>query len=245
MTSFSIEPVIDAFPAYRVGVVVAENLSVPALSPPQWDTAMTAIETEVRAAWQGRELSQIPGIADWRAAYKAFGIKKTSYRSSVERLVKNLLAGRPLPRINGLVDIYNALSAKYVAPAGADDLDKVVGDICFRAGGPEDSFIRLGDDSRAQDPPKGGEVVYADGEKILCRRWNWSQDARSAVTPETRRAVVTIQTLGAVAPEPPVAELCRQLTAHCGASTRSWILDRARPAVDLGAMPEPGHPAGT
>jgi DNA/RNA-binding domain of Phe-tRNA-synthetase-like protein len=192
---------------------------------------MTGIETEVRASWQGRELSQIPGIADWRGAYKAFGIKKTSYRSSVERLVKNLLADRPLPRINGLVDIYNALSAKYVAPAGADDLDKVAGDICFRLGGPADSFIRLGDDSGAEDPPKEGEVVYADGEKVLCRRWNWSQDARSAVTPGTRVAVITIQTLGAVAPEAAVDELRARLEAHCEASTSAWILDRQTPAV--------------
>ena len=151
----------------------------------------------------------------------------------MERLVKNLLADRALPRINGLVDIYNALSAKFVTPAGADDLDKIAGDICFRFGGPEDSFIRLGDDSGAEDPPKEGEVVYADSEKVLCRRWNWSQDARSAVTPETRRAVITIQTLGSVEPEPAVEELCARLEACCAAATASWILDRGAPAAEI------------
>ena len=29
------------------------------------------------------------------------------------------------------------------------------------------------------DPPKPGEVVYADAAKVLCRRWNWRQDART------------------------------------------------------------------
>ena len=232
MTRFSIEPVIDAFPAYRVGVVVARGLQVPA-APPAWDAEMTRIEDAVRAAWAGTELSQIPGIADWRAAYKAFGIKKTSYRSSVERLVKNLLADRPLPRINGLVDIYNAVSARFVVPAGADDLDKVAGDICFRPGGPADSFVRLGDETGAEDPPKDGEIVYADAEKVLCRRWNWSQDARSAVTPATRRAVITIQTLGAVAPEPAVDALCAALERHCAAETAAWVLDRDSPAAEL------------
>ena len=43
------------------------------------------------------------------------------------------------------------------------------------------------------DPPKAGEVVYADEEKVLCRRWNWRQDARSVIRPDTRRAVVTLQ----------------------------------------------------
>ena len=47
------------------------------------------------------------------------------------------------------------------------------------------------------DPPKPGEVVYADAAKVLCRRWNWRQDARSAVTPATRRVVLTAQSNGA------------------------------------------------
>lgn len=233
MTRFSIAPVIDAFPDYRVGVVVARGLEVPAESPRAWDAEMTAIENHVRDAWAGAELSQIPGVADWRAAYKAFGIRKTSYRSSVERLVKNLLAGWPLPRINGLVDIYNAISARFVVPAGADDLDKVAGDICFRVGGPGDSFIRLGDESGTEDPPKEGEVVYADAEKVLCRRWNWSQDARSAVTPETVRAVITLQTMGAAAPEPAVDAVGSALEAHCAPETAAWVLDRATPEVTL------------
>ncbi len=231
---FSIEPVLDAFPGYRVGVVVAEDLSVPEASGAEWDAAMTAIEAAVRARWAGVELSQIPGIADWRAAYKAFGIKRTSYRSSVERLVKNILAGRPLPRINGLVDIYNALSAQFVLPAGADDLDRVAGDVCFRPGGPGDSYIRLGDETGAEDPPKPGEIVYADAQKVLCRRWNWSQDARSAVTPATRRAVVTFQSLGAEPPEPAVDALVAALAARCGGRSRHWILDRATPHADIG-----------
>ena len=69
-------------------------------------------------------MSQIPGIAAWRAAYKGFGIKQTRYRSSVERLVKNVLAGRPLARVNAFVDLYNAVSLAHVLPLGADDLDR-------------------------------------------------------------------------------------------------------------------------
>ena len=37
----------------------------------------------------------------------------------------------------------------------------------------------------------------------------------------------------AVAPEPAVADLCAQLSAHCGAVTGHWILDRAAPAADI------------
>ncbi len=91
-------------------------------------------------------------------------------------------------------------------PLGADDLDKVMGDIAFRftaasatssstwRAGPTTKKKAEGDRHPKPDPPKPGEVVYADAAKILCRRWNWRQDVRSLVTPLTTRAVVlTIQ----------------------------------------------------
>ncbi len=110
--------------------------------------------------------------------------------------MKNALAGTSLPRINPFVDAYNAVSLAHVLPAGADDLDRVAGDLAFRFSREGDDFRDMGalDESGAPlaDPPKPGEVVYADSKKILCRRWNWRQDARSAISPETRRAVVTL-----------------------------------------------------
>ena len=40
-------------------------------------------------------------------------------------------------------------------------------------------------DSEEPEAPKAGEVVYADAAHVLCRRWNWRQDARSLITPAT------------------------------------------------------------
>ena len=57
-------------------------------------------------------------------AYKGFGVKRTSYRSSVERLIKRVLAGQPLPEINALVDLYNMVSLTSGLCLGCDDLDK-------------------------------------------------------------------------------------------------------------------------
>ena len=75
------------------------------------------------------ELSAIPEVAAWRAAYKGFGVKRTSYRSSAERLIKRVLAGQPLPEINALVDLYNMVSLETGLCLGCDDLDKTSGDL--------------------------------------------------------------------------------------------------------------------
>lgn len=235
--TLSIADLSDRFPDFRVAVVVAENLSIPAERPPELDRLIREREDAARARWSGMELSAIPGIAAWRKAYRAFGIKRTSYRSSVERLIKNVLAARPLPTINGFVDAYNTVSLTHVLCLGADDLDHVVGDVAFRVARPGDSFIDMGAEEGEDpyDPPKEGEIVYADAEKVLCRRWNWRQDARSIITPETRRALVTVQSNGVGDLDAAVTDLVDLIGRFCGGRSTVAVADAATPTVDLPA----------
>lgn len=229
----SIAEIAGEFPETRIAFVLAEGLALASDRPAGLDTAIGAAETRCRERYGGRELASIPEIQDWRRAYKGFGVKKTSYRSSVERLVKNVLADRALPRVNSLVDAYNLVSLAYLVPIGADDLDKVVGSVCFRPARPGDSFIALGGEARGDDPPKTGEIVYADDEKVLCRRWNWYQDARSPVTDTTARAILTVQAQATADVEAAAEALCDALAAYCGARTRLAVASAAAPEVTL------------
>lgn len=233
--TLSIAELAAAFPAFEAAVVVAENLVIPAERPASLDAEIARREVATRARWTGTDLSAIPGIAAWRQAYRAFGIKKTSYRCSVERIVKNILAERGLPRINGFVDAYNAVSLSSVLCVGADDLDTLVQPLAFRFARPGDSFIDMaaepGEDPN--DPPKDGEVVYADAAHVLCRRWNWRQDARSIITPATRRAVVTLQSNGIGDVRAAAQDLVTLLTAHCGATCRVAVAAAGQPTVTV------------
>jgi DNA/RNA-binding domain of Phe-tRNA-synthetase-like protein len=230
----SIDDITVAFPDYRVAVVVAEGLRIPPERPAALDALIAEREAACRAAWSGTELSQIPGVAAWRAAYKAFGIKQTRYRSSVERLVKNVLASRPLARINGFVDAYNAVSLGSVLPLGADDLDKVTPPLAFRFTREGDTFVDMADGAEAGDEtPKPGEVVYADASHVLCRRWNWRQDARSLITPDTTRAVVTLQQNGAGDVQAAADDLVDLIARFCGGACRVAVLDRGRTGIEL------------
>jgi DNA/RNA-binding domain of Phe-tRNA-synthetase-like protein len=231
-----IAEVAEDFPAFRVALVVAHGLRVPPERPPALDALIAAAEAEVAAALDGLELADVPELAAWRAAYKAFGVKKTSYRSSVERLLKAVKRGQGLPRVDAFVDLYNAVSARRRLPIGADDIARVRPPLAFRRSRPEDTFVALGDASAAPDPPKPGEVVYADAEKVLCRRWNWYQDARSAVAPATTAAVLTVQALeppGAAGVERAAAELAGLIAAHCGGRVAWAVADRTRPRVTV------------
>ena len=229
----SIADVADAFPDYRVAVVVAEGLAIAPERPAALDGLIAQREEAARAAWGGTELSQIPGVAAWRAAYKGFGIKQTRYRSSVERLVKNVLAGRPLARVNAFVDLYNAVSLAHVLLLGADDLDKVTPPLAFRYAREGDSFRDMAEAGEEPEAPKPGEVVYADTAHVLCRRWNWRQDARTLIAPATTRAVVTVQANGAGDVSAAADDLIDLVAEFCGGRCRAVILDTARRTADL------------
>jgi DNA/RNA-binding domain of Phe-tRNA-synthetase-like protein len=236
--NIDISEIIRDFPEFRVAVVRADRIEIEPGRPAELAALIAAREAECRARWAGMELSEIPGVAAWRKAYRAFGIRKTSYRSSVERLVKNVLANRPLPEINAFVDVYNAVSLGHVMPLGADDLDRVAGDIAFRYSRIGDEFVDMASaggegGTPESDPPKPGEVVFADNEKILCRRWNWRQDVRSLVTPLTTRAVVTIQSNGAGDLDAAAADLRAMLGRFTGAETSLTMVDRMRPFAEL------------
>jgi len=223
------------FPAFRAGLVVAKGLAIHGERPPALAAFIAETEPEVAAAMGGLELADIAELKSWRDAYKAFGVKKTSYRSSVERLLKNIQRGAGVTWVNTLVDAYNTVSVRCFMPIGADDLDRVTLPLAFRYAREGDSFIALGDAAQTPDPPKPGEVVYADAAKCLCRRWNWYQDARSAVSVGTAQAVLTVQTLtGSRAEVAAAVEALVRLIADCCAATAAFdIADSATPRVTV------------
>lgn len=233
---FTVTDIVEQFPAYRVGVVVATGLRIPPAYSAALEREVSEAEASAARVLDGVALAEVPELRAWREAYKAFGVKKTSYRSSVERLLKRVQQGAGLPRVNALVDAYNAVSVRFRMPVGADDLAKVVPPIGFRYARPGDTFFAMGDESRTPDPPRAGEVVYADAQKCLCRRWNWYQDARSAISSDTTRAVLTVQSLAPVTAaqvEAAVERLCGLLAEQCGAATAWSVADRQHPQVEV------------
>jgi len=231
----SIAELVERFPDFRVAVIVAERLNISGPRSERLDHLIREGEAECRRRHAGTELSAIPGVAAWRSAYKGFGIKKTSYRSSVERLIKRVLAGDSLPAINSFVDIYNAASLQHGFCIGADDLDKIAPPVAFRFSRPGDSFLDMGAEAGddPDDPPKDGEVVLADSRHVLCRRWNWRQDMRSAITTDTRRALITVQANGWGDLEAAADELSELLESECGARIRLAYADRETPTVTI------------
>lgn len=236
MIRLDIREIRQDFPNFRVALLVADGIAISFVRTPALDAVVADAEAAAWDQWGDTPAGEIPELSAWREAYRAFGVKKTSYRSSAERLLRLLQKGERLPQVSNLVDLYNAISLRTLLPVGADDLAHVVPPLAFRHARPGDDFVALGDAAQRNDPPKEGEVVYADGEKILCRRWNWYQDARSAIADGTRCAVLTVQAIepaSAQKVETVADELARLIPAHCGGRVSWAIADNANPVVDV------------
>jgi DNA/RNA-binding domain of Phe-tRNA-synthetase-like protein len=199
LAAVSVAPDVLALrPDYRVLMLVAEGLE-PGLPDGLSDELLARAETRARIALDGRAPEDVPEVADWRAAYRAFGAKPQRTRPSVEALLRRLDAG--LPRIDRLTDAYNAVSIANLVPVGGEDLDQYQGPArLVRATGDED-FDTVAHGEPAVEHPKPGEVIWRDDAGVTCRQWNWRQCTRTRMTLATTSAVFIVDGLAALGPQ--------------------------------------------
>ncbi|WP_405875538.1 B3/4 domain-containing protein [Streptomyces sp. NBC_00005] len=151
----------------------------------------------------GRAPHEDPHMAAWREMYTAFGSKPSRTRNSAEALAKRALSPSGLPRINLLVDLYNAISVAHLIPVGGEDVDHIQGGMrLVRATGDEE-FLTVAGGEEVVEHPDAGEVVWRDETGVTCRRWNWRQGPRTRLTEETSSGIFLLESLAPM----PVAEV--------------------------------------
>jgi DNA/RNA-binding domain of Phe-tRNA-synthetase-like protein len=192
MIEVAIDPdIAAAFPSYRALILVADGLA----NGPT-DAASDALLRVAEGAATPPPLERAADhshVAAWRAAFSAFGAKPSRFPSSVEALLARVLKGQGLPRVNRLVDLYNAISVLHVVPVGGEDLDRIEPPMrLVRAQGDEPFDVR---EAEAVEHPRPGEVVWRDARGVTCRRWNWRQGRRTTLTETTTRALFVFDRL--------------------------------------------------
>lgn len=177
-------------PDYRALLIAVDGL-VPGPSDETSDTLLRAAEASARLT--DRPVEELPHIASWREAYRAFGAKPQRTRNSAEALLRRAQDG--LPRVNRLTDVYNAISVLHQIPVGGEDLSRYVGaPRLIRAEGSE-AFDTVTGGEDATEHPAAGEVVWCDDLGVTCRRWNWRQGRRTQLTEDTTTALFILDIL--------------------------------------------------
>ena len=168
----------------RLGVAVIAGVSV------KGEDAALAAEidaagAELRSRYAGVPSAEVPGAADARALYKALGLDPTKTRPSNEALLRRVLKGEALYRVNTLVDALNLCALRHQLPFGLYDLARVRPPVVLRKGRAGESYEGI----RKGPVNVDGRPTLADEEGAFGNPT--SDSARTMITLQTTSALVT------------------------------------------------------
>jgi len=121
-----------------------------------------------------------------RTMYKRIGLDPTKTRPSNEALLRRVLKGQPLPRINAMVDVINWCSVEFQLPYGLYDSAHIVWPVTMRMGRDGEEYAGI----RKDVVHVAGRITVADDIGPFGNPT--SDSARTMVTTATTDALVVI-----------------------------------------------------
>ena len=177
---------IEAVCPEFVGACVEADVVNTPYSEGLWQE-INALEAAFRAELTTESLKDIPSIAATRRIYKKCGKDPSRYRPASEALIRRMLQGKELYKVDTLVDLINLASIRFGYSIGGFDADKFVGETLTLGVGREgEPYEGIG---RGQINI-AGLPVYRDAEGGVGTPT--SDHERTKITLATRRLVVLI-----------------------------------------------------
>lgn len=159
-------------------------------TPDGLDRELKNCEEKVSKLAEPKAVLESAAILATRAAYKALGKDPARYRGSAEALLRRVIAGKGLPRINNVVDVINLVSVESRLPIGLYDLANVEGEIVFRAGRAGETYKGIGKyDLNLEGLPVFCDALGPHGSPT-------SDSERTMVTHATRRVIAILISFG-------------------------------------------------
>jgi len=226
---YNISPAIfEKVPGYIRGLVVVRGANN-TTSNPNVQTALREAERNLAETFTTDTLLADPRIAGWREAFKQFGMNPSGFRPAHEALARRAVQAKPLPFINSLVDIGNAMSLAKLMPIGVHPFEKVTGELSLRPALGVETFIPFG--SAEPENPKPGEIIFTDALNIHARAWVWRQAQCSVTLPTTKDIVVHVDALppmDAIIVGSVCDEVSERIRAVCGGTVAIHVLSAAK-----------------
>ncbi|MFX1521714.1 MAG: B3/4 domain-containing protein, partial [Promethearchaeota archaeon] len=120
---------------------------------------------EIKSSYILETLKDNETFRKYRDFFWKIDIDPTKIRPASEALIRRILQGKPLPKINTGVDAYNLASIKSGIPLAAFDANTIHGELIMRFAKNGEKFLGIG-----MKEPKvlaGKEVVVAEEERLI------------------------------------------------------------------------------
>lgn len=170
-------------PDIQIDWIIIENLRIT-----REDCYLVSeIEEKVRKKITLRELLENEVIRAYRDLFWGLGVDPTKERPSSEALVRRVLRGKKLPRINTAVDAMNAASIETLITFSLLDSDKIEFPLKIRPATGEDKLIVIG--GKEIVVPKNFPVIE-DNERKLVSATIYRDGDIAKVTEKTKRVLL-------------------------------------------------------
>lgn len=180
------DEVRKTFPELRIAVLVARGVDNVGTDSALDELKRVAAD-RIHRDFTNETLGELPEIAAWRDAYRAFGVRPKDNRPTAEAFLRRLVKGERFPTISKAVDSYLLVETEFYLPVGGYDLASVTGDICLRLSPGDEVFQPIG--ASAEELTRPGEVVYSDDTRVLTRKWNY-RDCEACKIGDMSREIV-------------------------------------------------------
>ncbi len=168
-----------------LGMLQADGLQLATL-PPEFEEERERITGRLIALYAGKQPADIPGVAETRALFHQLDIDPTKNRPSSEALLRRVLQGKGLPRVNPAVDVCNLCSVEHQLPLGLYDHETVKGTVRVRLGKDSEGYPGI----RKQRVNLSGRLLLADDDGAFGAPT--SDSARTSVTSRTASLMVVL-----------------------------------------------------
>lgn len=134
--------IISKIPNFKLGIIEYKDISV-GDSPQMVKGRLQLFQESIYFDLEDKNLTDLPGIQEWRSIFKTFGKDPNRYRHSAEALYRRIQKQDYLPSVQSAIDINNFFSLQYQVPIGIYDIIQLKGPIIIKVGKAGEEYLGL------------------------------------------------------------------------------------------------------
>jgi DNA/RNA-binding domain of Phe-tRNA-synthetase-like protein len=129
-------------PHFKLGIIEYKGISI-GDSPQMLKGRLQLFQESIYFDLEGKNVTDLPGIQEWRQIFKKTGKDPNRYRHSAEALYRRIQKQNYLASIQSAIDVNNFFSLQYQVPIGIYDTEKLQGTVTIRIGEENEEYLGL------------------------------------------------------------------------------------------------------
>ena len=153
----------EKFPDLHVALGRISELKTP--NQKEFENKKNFVYNKLKESYSLDTLKDLEIVRAYRDFFWTLGIDPTKIRPAAEALIRRILGGKEIPRINCVVDAYNLVSMEDAIAIAAFDVNKLEGDLIMRFAKEGEEFLGIG--MKKSKILKGKELVISDNKELI------------------------------------------------------------------------------